>query len=424
MLSEIHYDWQPTMSVKTIYSEPAINRMYTRLVYKSLLNLESNKKKVMEEIICISIKNNSFLDIGGKLIWDQHTSSIIQILEGPIENVNKIFNTIKADTRHYDIDIIACEDILKDQRLYLAWTITLSEVQAVSTKPDISDYQILSVIGSGGFATVVKAMCKKTQTFAAIKIMSKKRLTNNNYNTAIRERTIWKQLNDTKFINKLYYCLQDPLNVYFVMDFASRGDMFTCVNSTSLDYDACIFYFSEILCGLNSMHSNDIIFGDLKLENILIDRYGHILLTDFGISKFHNETNPRVKGTPVYFAPEIITDKLIHAKSDIWALGIILYEMTGTPIPWQGLNRDIIFQMILNIQLSLNVFFDNRLNELVQLLTIKDHSERPDCATIIQYLKNESIIEDWDLVQSCTLEPPHLPELVHESDNIIMNFGL
>ena len=107
MFSEIHYDWQPTMSVKNINREPAIKSMYTRLVYKSILNLESNNKDVMEKIISSSIKNNTSLDIGGKLIWDQNTSSIIQILEGPVENVNKTINIIKRDTRHHDIYIIA-----------------------------------------------------------------------------------------------------------------------------------------------------------------------------------------------------------------------------------------------------------------------------------------------------------------------------
>tara|TARA_Y100000389_G_scaffold85393_1_gene82105 strand:- start:76 stop:1374 length:1299 start_codon:yes stop_codon:yes gene_type:complete len=422
-----HYfnnDQQPIMSGKTIKRGVTLKNMYARIVYKSFLSPESNNKGVMEDIIRSSEKNNSASNIGGKLIWEQSTSSVLQILEGPVENVDKIFDTIKKDNRHYDISLVACQDISKEQRLYPIWTITMSEDTATTHEPDISDYQILSIIGTGGFATVVKAMCKKKQTFAAIKIMSKKRLTNNNYNIALRERAIWKELNDTKFINKLHFCLQDPLNVYFVMDFASRGDMYSCVNSCTLDYNSCVFYFGEILCGLNSIHSNGIVFGDLKLENILIDHSGHILLTDFGISRKRDETDKNVRGTPVYFAPEMITEKLIHSKSDIWALGIILYEMTGSRLPWQGLNHDIMFQMILNVQLSLNVIFDNNLNELIQFLSKKDHSERPDCHAIIQYLKIESFIDDWDQVQSRSLEPPHLPDLVNESNNIMMNFGL
>ena len=423
ILATTSNDQQPIMSGKTIKRGVTIENMYARIVYKSFLSPESNNKGVMEDIIRSSKKNNSASNIGGKLIWEQSTSSILQILEGPVENVDKIFDTIKKDNRHFDMSLVACEDISKEQRLYTAWTITMSEDVATTHEPDISDYQILSIIGTGGFATVVKAMCKKNQTFAAIKIMSKKRLTNNNYNIALRERAIWKELNDTKFINKLHFCLQDPLNVYFVMDFASRGDMHSCVNSCTLDYDSCLFYFCEILCGLNSIHSNGIVFGDLKLENILIDNSGHILLTDFGISRKHDEIDKKLRGTPVYFAPEMITEKFIHSKSDIWALGIILYEMTGSRVPWQGLNHDIMFQMILNIQLSLNIVFDNNLNKLIQLLTEKDHSERPDCQTIIQYLKTESLIDDWDQVQSGSLEPPHLPDLVNESNNIIMNFG-
>ena len=411
------------MSGEKITRNVTIENMYTRIVYKSVLRSKANRE--MEDIIRRSRKNNSSLNIGGILIWDQSTSSILQILEGPVENVSKTFDAIKKDDRHGSIYLVACEDISKEQRLYPLWTTTIKECTTItSSEPDISDYQILSIIGSGGFATVVKALCKKTQTFAAIKIMSKKRLTNNSYNIAVRERDMWRELNDSKFINRLHFCLQDPLNVYFVMDFASRGDMYSCVKSGALDYDTCLFYFSEILCGLSTIHSNGIIFGDLKLENILIDNSGHILLADFGISRKENETDKNVGGTPVYFAPETITDKLVHFKSDIWALGIILYEMTGSHVPWQGMNKDIMFKMILNIQLSLNMLFDNRLNNLIQLLTVKDHSERPDCGEIINYLTTEALINDWSQVQSRSLVPPYIPEYLDETNNIIMNFSL
>lgn len=410
------------MSGKKIIRKVTIEKNYSRLVYKSKIVVEKNTKSVIDDIVSSSVRNNSKLNIGGVLIWNQCQGSILQILEGPVENINNMFNKIKKDVRHSDIFIVACEDILKEQILYPVWSLTVGTDPNVST--DISDYQILSIIGTGGFATVVKAICKNSRTFAAIKIISKKRLSNNDYNIALRERYIWKELNDSKFINRLYSCLQDPLNVYFVMDFASRGDMFSCVQSYTLSYDVCVFYFCEILCGLNTIHTNNIIFGDLKLENILIDTDGHILLTDFGISRKKNETDKKIRGTPLYFAPEIINEGLINIKSDIWALGIVLYEMTGCKVPWQGLDSEIMFKLILTTHLTTNMRIDNVLNEIIQRLLIKDHCERPNCGDIIAFLSSEAIIDNWDAIQSRSLVPPHLPDFVNESSNVMLNFQL
>ena len=113
-LAAVHYfsnDQQPIMSGKTIKRGGTIENMYARIVYKSFLSPESNNKGVMEDIIRSSKKNNSASNIGWKLIWEQRTSSILQILEGPVENVDKIFDTIKKDNRHFDISLVACEDI-------------------------------------------------------------------------------------------------------------------------------------------------------------------------------------------------------------------------------------------------------------------------------------------------------------------------
>lgn len=399
-----------------------IGNMYSRLIYTSVLLDAVNNSEELFKIASISQKNNAPLGIGGKLIWEQQLSTIIQILEGPSININKLFDKIKKDKRHKNVRMVACEEILPQDIIYPVWTASLFS-NKTKIEPDINDFQILSVIGTGGFATVVKAFNKITNNFVAIKIMTKKKLSSKNYNTALRERYIWKTLNGSNFINKLYYCLQDPINVYFVMDFSMRGDMYSCSKSCKLNYETCIFYFSEILCGLRTIHNHKIIFGDLKLENILIDKTGHILLTDFGISRKQDEEDKTVRGTPVYFAPEMITDKIIHTSNDIWALGIVLYEMTGSALPWQGLDKQTMYLMILNRQLSLDVWYSNILNELIQMTTTKQYLERPDSNALIGYLKNEKIV-DWNLIESRKFEPPHLPNIVNEQNNVVMNFNL
>ena len=162
----------------------------------------------------------------------------------------------------------------------------------------------------------------------------------------------------------------------------------------------------------------------MKLENILIDVDGHILLTDFGISHHLNDNDSKIRGTPLYFSPEIITKKLIHQKNDIWALGIILFEMTGSLVPWQNCAKEIMFPLILQTSLSLDMSWSNKLNLVLQLLTTQDHNIRPDCEEIISSILETELIHDWDDVINKRLSPKIMPNIKIEYPNKILGFSI
>ena len=101
-------------------------------------------------------------------------------MEGPSLNVNHLFNIIKKDKRHDNLQMIACQDITKDQRIYPIWSadILSSETDVLTELPQkttINDFQLMSVIGCGGLSTVVKATHSITGTMHAIKVISKKK---------------------------------------------------------------------------------------------------------------------------------------------------------------------------------------------------------------------------------------------------------
>lgn len=416
------------MAISKALSFSNVDELFVRIVYSSTLLDEYNNYEIIQDIISISQKNNSLKEIGGEIIWNSTKSSIIQILEGPSIFVNSLYNKIKKDSRHKNITLIACQDITKDEKIYKVWSV--SSIKGISSdyKPKMVDFDMKTIIGSGGFSTVIKAYNVIKDKQYAIKVITKKKMTRNLYDSVISEREIWRNLSlksENHFINKLHWCLQDPLNVYFVMDLANGGDMFDLLKKYKLKSEDCLFYCCEILCALNYIHKNNIVYRDMKLENILLNLDGHIVLTDFGVSEKACKKESKMCGTPQYFSPEMIEHKIIHSKNDIWALGIVIYEMTGVTVPWQGRPKEIMIPLILQSELVLDMNWADYLNILINKCTIKDYEKRPCCEELIEYLISEQIIENWDDVENKLLTPPFIPDNhIPENSNMIVELDI
>ena len=407
------------MNLAKSVSFASLDNVFTRLVYSSTLREESNNYETMSKIISTSQANNSRLNIGGEIIWNSPKASIIQIIEGPSLLINALYNKIKNDTRHTNIVLIACQDITKEQTIYDVWDASsVSKNITDNYTPKINDFEMINVIGTGGFSTVIRANNNVTNKIYALKAVSKKKMTRDMFNAVESEHTVWKKLSslNNKFINPLHWCLEDPLNIYFIMDMAN-SDMYDMLKEHKLTSENCLFYFCEILCGLKFIHDNKVIYRDMKLENILLKRDGHIVLNDFGVSDKVCKKEKRMCGTPVYFAPELISNQMIHQKNDIWALGIVLYEMTGRPLPWEGREKSVMFALILQSQLTLDLHWAEYLNALIQMCTIQEITTRPTCDELILHLVENQLIESWETVENKELVPPPIIERGTHSDS-------
>ncbi|KAI1732974.1 protein kinase domain-containing protein [Ditylenchus destructor] len=148
-------------------------------------------------------------------------------------------------------------------------------------------------------------------------------------------------------------CLKKDEYLFFVMEYLNGGDLMYHIQQVKrFDENRTRFYACEIICALQFLHSRNIIYRDLKLDNILLDSEGHVHLADFGMCKTEaNRENGLAStfcGTPDYIAPEIIKGQLYNEAVDFWSFGVLVYEMLIGQSPFHGDGEDELFDAILN----------------------------------------------------------------------------
>ena len=206
----------------------------------------------------------------------------------------------------------------------------------------IQDFDIVRVVGVGGSGRVLQARHKPTGKFRAVKVMSKERLfqQEQRLQRVITEKRILARLQHP-FVVSLHWAFQTTTHLFLVLDFCGGGELFFHMLHRGRFEDADgKFYFCEILLGLEYLHSQQILYRDLKPENCLLDDEGHIRLTDFGLSK-DNLTNSALftsfVGTAGYLSPEMVARQGHGLPLDYYCLGCLLYcLLTGSLPHYEG----------------------------------------------------------------------------------------
>ena len=260
---------------------------------------------------------------------------------------------------------------------------------------------------------------RRTSEMFALKVLRKDNIIRRNQVEHTKtERNVLGYVNHP-FIVGLKMAFQSRNKLYFVLDYCAGGELFFHLSKVGrFDERRASFYAAEIVLALSYIHEMDIVYRDLKPENVLLDARGHIRLTDFGLSKegisLSSSGANSFCGTPEYLAPEILARQGHGRAVDWWSLGALLYEMlTGLP-PFYCRDRERLFEKIRTGSLEYPRSLSARAQSILRGLLTKDPhrrlgSDSKDADTIKKHPFFGGM--KWDELTAGKVPPPWDPEI-------------
>ncbi|XP_077477104.1 protein kinase C eta type isoform X1 [Stigmatopora argus] len=291
---------------------------------------------------------------------------------------------------------------------------------------DISDFTFLQVLGKGSFGKVMLARLNSKDKVFAIKVLKKDIiLQDDDVECTMTEKRVLSMASLHPYLTQLYCCFQTMDRLFFVMEFVNGGDlMFHIQKSRRFDEPRACFYTAEITSALMFLHSKGIIYRDLKLDNVLLDKDGHCKLADFGMCKegiFEGTGARTFCGTPDYIAPEILLEMEYGPSVDWWALGVLLYEMLQGHAPFEAENEDDLFEAIRNEEISYAPWLSVESVDILKAFLTKNPDRRLGCVAseggeiaVTSQAFFKSI--NWDLLNRRAIEPPFKPKIKTPED--------
>ena len=281
-------------------------------------------------------------------------------------------------------------------------------------KMEIDEYIILETIGEGTFGKVKLGIHKPTKQEVAIKIYEKKNfISSKNLFLFKKEISILKKLNHPNVI-KIYNIIEDELNYYIIMEYASKGELFNyIVSKKKLEENEASSFYCQLIYGIEFIHEHGITHRDLKPENLLIKDNNILTIIDFGLSNEYskNQLLSTPCGSPSYAAPEMILgNKYNGLSTDIWSSGIILYAMVCGHLPFEDKDRENLYKKILTCNCDLPNFLSENCKDLIKKILCVNEKKRID----INGIKNHPF-----LIESFNKYNPN--EYMHYNPNKIYN---
>ena len=278
----------------------------------------------------------------------------------------------------------------------------------------LEDLELMSPLGSGNYGTVTLVQSKKNKFLYAIKSITRQKVISEELQPNLElEKNILLQI-DHPFIVKLVKTLKDSINIYFLMEYVKGKELFDVIRDIGLlNKIQTQFYTASMMLAVDYLHYNNVIYRDIKPENVIVCDNGYIKIIDFGTVKQIKERTSTVIGTPHYMAPEIILGEGYSFQVDFWSIAICMYEFICGFVPFGENAEDPmeIYLSIINEQLQFPDYCkDKKFRTLITQMLCKNPMSR---LSKLSQIKVNSWFSgfDWESLSSLTMKPDVYPKL-------------
>ncbi|KAJ7375003.1 Rho-associated protein kinase 2 [Desmophyllum pertusum] len=277
-----------------------------------------------------------------------------------------------------------------------------------------NDFQVVKVIGRGAFGEVQLVRHRASKKVYAMKLLSKFEMIKRSDSAFFWEEREIMAHTSSPWIVKLHFAFQDAKNLYMVMDYMAGGDLVNLMSNYDIPEKWAKFYGAEVVLALDAIHRMGFIHRDVKPDNMLLDKQGHLKLADFGtcmrMDKDGMVRSDTAVGTPDYISPEVLKSQggegYYGRECDWWSVGVFLYELLIGKI----MDHKNSLQFPDDIEIS-----KNAKHLICSFLT--DRTQRIGQRGIEEIQKHQFFVNnewDWNSIRDAV--PPVVPELASDDD--------
>ena len=358
--------------------------------------------------------------------------------------IERKYNTIKLKCIEKNIlqEKLNSSGLPESKKLEIINEINQKEIKNIRKKLERNsskNYESLSIIGRGAFGEVHVCREKKTGEIVAIKKIKKDVLFKKNQIKHTLDEQDFLSKIDSKWIVELKASFQEWDYLYLVMEYLPGGDLMGLLIARNIfTEEDSKFYISEMILAIDSIHELNCIHRDIKPDNVLIGKDGHIKLTDFGLAKIsdkilkedfidynfdenrksHNR-NFSCVGTAYYAAPEVINKKEYGQEIDWWSLGVILFEMVVGYAPFCSQKTSDVCYKVAHFEQYLKFPLHCKASDSCKDLILKlvNHSENRLGKNGSKEIKAHPFFKGINWIKIKEMKPPFIPKLDNDYDS-------